>query len=60
MACQKIMDLFIATSSDYNPKSEEAYTFFKIVQNKLHWLYKKMKFKIINETENRYYMKYSK
>ena len=23
-------------------------------------LYKKMKFKIINETENRYYMKYSK
>lgn len=30
-------DLFIATSVDYNPKSEEAYTFFKIVQNKLHF-----------------------
>lgn len=37
MAYQKITDLFIATSSDYNPKSEEAYTFFKIVQNKLHF-----------------------
>ena len=37
MACQKITDLFIATSTDYNPKSEEAYTFFKIVQNKLHY-----------------------
>ena len=33
----KIMDLFIATSIDYNPKLEEAYTFFKIVQNKLHY-----------------------
>lgn len=28
IAYQKITDLFIATSSDYNPKSEEAYTFF--------------------------------
>ncbi len=28
MAYQKITDLFIATSVDYNPKSEEAYTFF--------------------------------
>ena len=37
MSYQKIMDLFIATSADYNPKSEEAYTFFKIVQNKLHY-----------------------
>lgn len=38
----KIMDLFIATSIDYNPKLEEAYTFFKIVQNKLlchKWTY---------------------
>ena len=37
MSYQKITDLFIATSSDYNPKSDEAYTFFKIVQNKLHY-----------------------
>ncbi len=37
MSYQKITDLFITTSSDYNPKSEEAYTFFKIVQNKLHF-----------------------
>lgn len=37
MAYQKITDLFIATATDYNPKSEEAYTFFKIVQNKLHF-----------------------
>ena len=37
MAYQKITDLFIATSTDYNPKSEEAYKFFKIVQNKLHY-----------------------
>ena len=37
MAYQKITDLFIATSTDYNPKSEEAYTFFKIEQNKLHF-----------------------
>ena len=37
MAYQKITDLFIATSTDYNPQSEEAYTFFKIVQNKLHF-----------------------
>ena len=37
MAYQKIMDLFIATSTDYNSKSDEAYTFFKIVQNKLHY-----------------------
>ena len=37
MAYQKITDLFIATSSDYSSKSEEAYTFFKIIQNKLHY-----------------------
>ena len=37
MSYQKITDLFIATSTDYNPKSEDAYTFFKIVQNKLHY-----------------------
>lgn len=37
MSYQKITDLFIATSTDYNPKSGEAYTFFKIVQNKLHY-----------------------
>ena len=37
MAYQKITDLFIATSTDYNSKSEDAYTFFKIVQNKLHY-----------------------
>ena len=37
MSYQKITDLFIATSADYNSKSEEAYVFFKIVQNKLHY-----------------------
>lgn len=37
MAYQKIMDLFMATAVDYNKDSEEAYTFFKIVQNKLHY-----------------------
>ena len=37
MAYQKITDLFIATSTDYNSKSEEAYKFFKIVQNKMHY-----------------------
>ena len=37
MAYQKITDIFIATSADYNKESEEAYTFFKIVQNKLHY-----------------------
>ena len=34
---QKITDVFEATSIDYNKDSEEAYTFFKIVQNKLHY-----------------------
>lgn len=37
MAYQKITDLFMATSIDYDKKSEEAYLFFKIVQNKLHY-----------------------
>ena len=37
MSYQKITDLFIATSIDYDKKSEEAYLFFKIVQNKLHY-----------------------
>ena len=37
MSYQKIMDLFIATAVDYNKDSEEAYAFFKIVQNKLHF-----------------------
>ena len=37
MAYQKITDLFIATSIDYDKKSEEAYLFFKTVQNKLHY-----------------------
>lgn len=37
MSYQKITDLFIATSIDYDSKSEDAYTFFKIVQNKLHY-----------------------
>ena len=34
---QKITDLFESTSIDYNKDSDEAYTFFKIVQNKLHY-----------------------
>ena len=34
---QKITDVFEATSVDYNKDAEEAYTFFKIVQNKLHY-----------------------
>ena len=34
---QKITDLFEATSIDYNKESDEAYTLFKIVQNKLHY-----------------------
>lgn len=37
MAYQKITDIFITTSVDYDKKYEEAYTFFKIVQNKLHY-----------------------
>ncbi len=37
MAYQKITDIFMTTSIDYDKDSEEAYTFFKIVQNKLHY-----------------------
>ena len=37
MAYQKITDVFMTTSIDYDKSSEEAYTFFKIVQNKLHY-----------------------
>lgn len=37
MAYQKITDIFIAAFIDYDKKAEEAYTFFKIVQNKLHY-----------------------
>lgn len=37
MSYQKIADLFIAMSTDYNSKSESAYAFFKIVQNKFHY-----------------------
>ncbi|MBQ8043337.1 MAG: virulence RhuM family protein [Clostridia bacterium] len=37
MAYQKITDLFMTTSIDYDKNSEEAYNFFKIVQNKLHY-----------------------
>lgn len=34
---QKITDIFESTSIDFKKDSEEAYTFFKIVQNKLHY-----------------------
>ena len=34
---RQILDIFEATSVDYDKTSEEAYTFFKIVQNKLHY-----------------------
>jgi len=37
MAYQKITDIFMNTSIDYDKNSEEAYIFFKIVQNKLHY-----------------------
>ena len=37
MAYQKITDIFMTTSIDYDKNSEEAYIFFKIVQNKLHY-----------------------
>lgn len=33
---RQVLDLY-ATASDYNPNSEESQTFFKIVQNKLHY-----------------------
>jgi hypothetical protein len=34
---QKITDIFESISADYNAISEEAYTFFKMVQNELHY-----------------------
>lgn len=37
MTYQKITDIFMNTSIDYDEKSEVAYKFFKIVQNKLHY-----------------------
>ena len=37
MTYQKITDIFMDTSIDYDEKSEVAYKFFKIVQNKLHY-----------------------
>jgi len=33
---RQVLDLY-ATASDYDPKSEDSQTFFKIVQNKLHY-----------------------
>ena len=33
---RQVLDLY-ATAVDYNPKAEESVTFFKIVQNKLHF-----------------------
>ncbi|AUS07176.1 virulence RhuM family protein [Pseudotamlana carrageenivorans] len=33
---RQVLDLY-ATATDYNPKSEQSVTFFKIVQNKLHY-----------------------
>lgn len=33
---RQVLDLY-ATATDYNPKSQESTTFFKIVQNKLHY-----------------------
>lgn len=33
---RQVLDLY-ATATDYNPKSKESLTFFKIVQNKLHY-----------------------
>jgi hypothetical protein len=34
---QKITDIYAQCSIDYNPKSEITITFYKMVQNKLHW-----------------------
>ena len=34
---QKITDIYAQCSIDYNPKSETTVTFYKTVQNKLHW-----------------------
>ncbi len=34
---QKITDIYAECSIDYNPKSDTTHTFYKTVQNKLHW-----------------------
>ena len=34
---QKITDIYAQCSIDYNPESETTITFYKTVQNKLHW-----------------------
>ena len=34
---QKITDIYAECSADYDPKSEATLTFFKIVQNMMHW-----------------------
>lgn len=34
---QKITDIYAECSADYDPKSEATVTFFKIVQNMMHW-----------------------
>ena len=34
---QKITDIFAQCSMDYDPQSEITHTFYKTVQNKLHW-----------------------
>jgi len=34
---QKITDIYAQCSIDYNPKAETTLTFYKTVQNKLHW-----------------------
>lgn len=49
---KKTTDLFIATSTDYNPKIEKAYTFFKIVQNKLHYAVCTVYKKLVNKRNN--------
>lgn len=33
---RKVLDIY-ATSIDYDPKAEESLTFFKTIQNKMHW-----------------------
>ena len=34
---QKITDIYAQCSVDYDPKAETTQTFYKVVQNKLHW-----------------------
>jgi len=34
---QKITDIYAQCSVDYDPKAETTHTFYKVVQNKLHW-----------------------